>query len=82
MEVKNARTNYDSAIERWQNQKKNVELAEKIFETTQIKYREGVGSSIEINQAEQSLFDSQSNYIRSRYDLLVAKKDMDQALGK
>ena len=82
MQVKNARTNYHSTVERWQNQKKNVELAEKIYNTTQLKYREGVGSSIEINQAEQSLFDSQSNYIRSRYDLLVAKKDLDRALGK
>ena len=82
LQVKNARIEYLSAIERWQNQKKNVELAEKIYETTQIKYREGVGSSIEINQAEQSLFDSQSNYIRARYDLLVAKKALDKALGK
>lgn len=82
LEVQNARTNYLSAIERWKNQKKNVELAERIYDTTQIKYREGVGSSIEINQAEQSLFDSQSNYIRSRYDLLVAKKALDKALGK
>ena len=82
LEVQNARLDYLSAIERWQNQKKNVDLAEKIYETTQIKYREGVGSSIEINQAEQSLFDSQSNYIRSRYDLLVAKKKLDRAIGK
>jgi outer membrane protein TolC len=78
MEVQNARTNYLSAIERWKNQKKNVELAERIYETTQIKYREGVGSSIEITQAEYSLFDSQSNYIRSRYDLLVAKMALDK----
>jgi outer membrane protein TolC len=82
LEVENARTNYLSAIESWQNQKKNVELAERIYETTQIKYREGVGSSIEITQAEQSLFNSQSNYISSRYDLLVAKKALDKALGK
>ncbi len=82
LEVQNARTNYISAIERWKNQKKNVELAERIYDTTQIKYREGVGSSIEITQSEQSLFDSQSNYIRSRYDLLVAKKALDKALGK
>jgi outer membrane protein len=82
LEVQNARTNYTSAIERWKNQKKNVELAERIYNTTQIKYREGVGSSIEITQAEQSLFNSQSNYIRSRYDLLVAKMALDKALGK
>lgn len=82
LEVQNARTNYISAIERWKNQKKNVELAERIHETTQVKYREGVGSSVEITQAEYSLFDTQSNYIRARYDLLVAKMALDKALGK
>lgn len=82
LEVQNARTNYKSALESWENQKRNVDLAEKIYETTQIKYREGIGSSIEISQAEQSLFESQSNFINARYDLLVAKMALNKALGK
>ncbi len=82
LEVQNARTNYRSAMERWQNQKKNVELAERIYETTQIKYREGIGSSVEITQAESSLFDTQSIFIKTKYDLLVAKMALDKALGK
>ncbi len=81
-EVTNARTMFTNAQKRVNSQKKNVELAEKIYETTQIKYREGIGSSLEINQAEQSLFDTQSNYITAMYDLLIAQKELEKALGE
>ncbi|MCO6489452.1 MAG: TolC family protein [Phaeodactylibacter sp.] len=81
LEVKNARTNYLNADQRLQSQKKNLGLAERIYETTQVKYREGVGSSLEVTQAEQSLYASQSNHMQALYDLLLAKARLDIALG-
>ncbi|MEM9527074.1 MAG: TolC family protein, partial [Bacteroidota bacterium] len=60
----------------------NLELAERIYETTQIKYREGVGSSLEVVQAEQALYESQANYLQALYDTLVAKEDLYLALGR
>ena len=81
-QVKNARTDYLNAKSRVENQQKNVDLAERIYNTTQIKYREGVGSSLEITQAEQSLYESQQNYTQALYDLLVAKTALNKALGK
>jgi outer membrane protein len=82
LEVSNARTSYISALQRLENQRKNMDLAEKIYNTTQIKYKEGIGSSLEITQAEQSLYETQQNYIQARYDLLVAKRALDKALGE
>ncbi|MFT5166062.1 MAG: outer membrane protein [Saprospiraceae bacterium] len=82
LEVTNARTSYISAQQRLSNQKKNMDLADKIYNTTKIKYKEGIGSSLEITQAEQSLYDTQQNYIQARYDLLVAKRALDKALGE
>lgn len=81
LEVVNARITYINAQERLENQRKNLNLAERIYNTTQIKYKEGVGSSLEVTQAEQSLYDSQSNYTQALYDVLAAKMDLDQALG-
>ncbi len=81
LEVTNARTTYLNASQRLDSQKKNMELAEKIYNTTRIKYKEGVGSSLEITQAEQSLYTTQQNYTQARYDLLVAKRALDKALG-
>ena len=47
-----------------------------------MKYREGVGSSIEIVQAEQALYESQANYLNALYETLVAKEDLFLALGR
>jgi outer membrane protein TolC len=82
LEVANARSSYISAVERAQSQRKNVQLAERIYNTTQIKYKEGVGSSVEVTQAEQSLYETQQNYTQARYDLLVAKMALEKALGE
>lgn len=82
LEVENARIAYYNAAEQVDEQKKNIALAEKIYNTTQIKFKEGIGSSLEVNSAERALFETQSNYINSLYDLLLAKAALAKALGK
>jgi outer membrane protein TolC len=81
MEASNAKENIANTQRRFDQQKKNLELAEKIYHTTQIKYKEGVGSSLEVNQAEQMLYDSQRNYLQSLYDLVSAGFQLKKALG-
>lgn len=82
LELANARTSYQNAKEVVQSQERNMQLAQRIYDTTQIKYKEGVGSSIEVSQAEQSLYNTQSNYIQAQYDLVKAIMDVKKALGK
>lgn len=82
LEVINARANYINAKERLENQDENLALAERILETTRIKYREGVGSSLEMTQAEQELYQTQANRLNALYDLVLAKAALDKALGK
>lgn len=82
LQVVNARAAYKNAQLRLTSQDKNLALAEKILNTTRIKYREGVGSSLEMAQAEQELFRTQANRLNALYELVVAKADLDKALGK
>jgi outer membrane protein len=82
LEVSNARIAYLNAKQRLANQTKNLELAEKILEKTKIKYKEGVGSSMEITTAEQELYRTQANYMNAIYDLAIAKTDLEKAFGK
>lgn len=63
-------------------QKRNLELAEEVVRVTQIKYKEGVGSNLEIVNAENDLKQAQTNYLAALYDILVAKVDLDKAQGK
>ncbi len=82
LQVKIAQRNYKNALDKIDSRKRNVDLAERIFEISQIKYKEGLGSSLEIIQAEQSLFQSQQNYIQALYDFIIAKIDLEVAYGE
>ena len=64
------------------NTKENQALAQRIYNTIQIKYKEGLASSFELNQAESALFMEQSSYIQSLFELLMAKAELEIALGK
>ena len=59
-----------------------MEVTQDIYDTTLIKFGEGVGSSLEVTQAESDLHQAQSAYINSLYDLLITKIDLDIALGE
>ena len=81
LQVANARVMYKSANIRVASQKKNLALAERIFNTSKIKYKEGIGSSVEMIQAETALYQTQQNLMQAQYDLLKSKTDLDKALG-
>lgn len=82
LEVENARLACETAQKRLETTKASQDLAQKIYNTTRIKYKEGVGSSFEILQAEQELYSAQGNYQQALYDYLKAKSDLKIALGK
>ncbi|HEU4555166.1 MAG TPA: TolC family protein [Chitinophaga sp.] len=65
-----------------QSQEQNMKLAQEVYNTTQIKYREGVGSSLEMSTAENDLFTAQQNYFDALYNTIVAKIDYLKAYGK
>jgi outer membrane protein len=63
-------------------QESNMKLAEEVYNVTQIKYREGVGSSLEMSTAENELLTAQNNYFTALYNAAVAKVDYLKAFGK
>lgn len=81
-QVEMARTNYKNTYERLERIKSNLTLAEKIHQTVNTKFKEGVGTSFEVIQAEGDLYAAQSSYAQALYDYLKAKADFELALGK
>lgn len=43
---------------------------------------EGVGSSLELTQAEGDKTQAEMRYMNALYDLMIARIDLDKALGK
>lgn len=62
-------------------QKDNMDLAQSVFDVAQKKYDAGVGSNIEIINAQTSLKESQTNYFNALYAAVIAKVDYDKAMG-
>lgn len=80
-ESNNASTTYVNALATLKLQKKNIELAERVYQTTKIKYDQGVGSNLEVINAQASYRESLVNYYAAIYDALVSKIELDKALG-
>ncbi len=81
-EVATAKNNFVSAIARLDFQKKNVELAESVYQQTKKKYEVGTGSQTEINTVQKDLIIAQANYVNALYDAVIAKVDFQKATGK
>lgn len=81
LEVENARRQYLNATERVKSQEKNLDLAQRIYNTTQTKYKAGLGSSFELVSAEQQLYAAQQSLMQAQYDLLSARVAIKKALG-
>lgn len=77
-----AKNNFRSAIARVDFQKKNMQLAENVYQQTKKKYEVGTGSQTEINTAQTDLKTAQTNYITALYDAIIARVDFLKATGK
>lgn len=81
MEAESGRTNLQNALASLNSQKKNLELATDVVRVSKLKYDQGVGSNLEVINAETSLKEAMTNYYSAMYDALVAKVDLDKAMG-
>jgi outer membrane protein len=82
LEVRQSKLMFDNAIKSLASQKENMELAENVARVTKIKYEQGVGSNLEVIDAEAALREAQTNYYNALYDALISKVDLDKAYGK
>lgn len=76
-----ALSTFTNALADEDNNKRAVELSQKIFKTNEIKYKNGIGSSFELEQSEQDYVANQLKQIQATMSLLTAKADLDKALG-
>lgn len=63
-------------------QERNLELAEKVYNTTKIKFEQGLGSSFEVLQADADYQASQSNYFTALYNAIITKTSYLKSLGR
>ncbi|PJA99619.1 MAG: hypothetical protein CO127_10095, partial [Ignavibacteria bacterium CG_4_9_14_3_um_filter_36_18] len=62
-------------------QERNVNLATRAYEIATIRYKEGTGNQLEIENADIALRQARTNRLQAVYDYIVAKSELDQLLG-
>ncbi len=82
LQASQSRIMYYNNLQSLKNQKYNETLAQEVLHVARVKYQQGVGSSIEVTQAETDLQSADNQYIQALYNLLVGKVDLEQAYGR
>src|SRR5690554_4681728 len=80
-EESEARANLKNSLTALEVQLENRELVMEVFRTTKIKYQEGVGSNFEVVEADAALKEAETNFYSALYDALIARVDLEKALG-
>jgi outer membrane protein TolC len=81
-EVTTASITINNALIAIDEQTKNMKLAEEVYEQTKKKYEAGLGSNLEITNAETDLREAQNNYFTALYGGIIARIDYLKAIGK
>ena len=81
-DVATANLNIRSALLTIDNQRRNMQLAEEVYNTTKKKFESGLGNNQEIYNAQAELRVAQTNYYSALYDAIIAKIDYLSATGK
>ena len=76
MEYITAQNDLKTAYDNYLNEKRNIDLAKRIYEKTIVKYKNGLSSSLDITNTQNQYLTAQSNYYKSIYSLITAKNKL------
>ena len=81
LQVTTAKNKYQFALDQFQTAKQNLVLAESISNKEEIKFFEGISTSIDLTNAQNQLFNQQQNYIQSIFEIIQTKVELENALN-
>lgn len=81
-EVEVSLSAFREAQKRIEVQSKTISVAERSYRISQLRFREGIGSRLELSDAELQLNKAKTNYLQSVYDYMMASVQLDRTLGR
>ncbi len=78
--VRTVKSEFNNAYLIYQNKKMAVGNAEKIYQKTEVKYREGIANSLDLSQTYNQYLTNQIEYLTSILDLLNKKAELEKEL--
>ncbi len=81
LQIASAKSDYQFAIEDYDNKKQNLQLAERIESKNQTKFFEGIASSFDLRQAQLQLYTAQQEYLQAMLDVVNKKAELETILN-
>lgn len=81
LQITSAKSDYQFAMEDYENKEENLALAQRIEEKNQTKFFEGIGSSFELRQAQTQLYTAQQELLQAMLDVINSKAALETALN-
>lgn len=81
IQEKQLRFNLVNANLQYQSQKESIEVAKRVYVSTENKYNQGMASSLELTQANSLYLQAENNYISALMNLLQTKLELDKLLN-
>jgi outer membrane protein TolC len=81
IQEKQLRYNLVNADQQYKTQKQNVEVSQRVYKSTENKFRQGMASSLDLTQANTLFLQAQNNYISALMNLLQSKLALDKLLN-
>jgi len=79
--LSNYEIEYRNAVDNIKNEKDNMDLAKSVYVNTQLAFKEGTESSLELVQTESSYREAQSNYFNKLLNLYIARIELEKSKG-
>jgi outer membrane protein len=81
LQVNQSILSYENTKETIYVSKQNLDLAEDVYRATELKFKEGVGSNLELIDSNNSLKIAQNQYYNSLYESVIASIEIKKTLG-
>ena len=81
IQEKQFRYNLRSGMELYESQKENVEVSKRVYDNINLKYQQGLVSSLDLTTANNNYLEAESGYINALVQLLNAKLELDKLLN-
>lgn len=72
---------YENASASYETARDLVKLSSEIYRKQNVKFKEGIGTSFELSQSENQLYEAQTRYYQAAVELIQAKISLDKAKG-
>ena len=81
IQEKQLRFNLNNALETFQNQKRNVEVSRRVYESLKLKYEQGIISGLDLITADNNYLRAETDYISAMMQVLTSRLELEKLYG-